>query len=78
MKLFRKKRQNDAGERNRIPLTIMKSVNSIYAKLQERWVKALERSTKGFTRRTWIIILILYSIAGLATTAYLLISAIKQ
>lgn len=73
MKIFRKKKGNGAGIR---PL-LLRSVYTGYKKTQTGWVRLMEHCTKNFSRRTWIIALVIYALAAIGLCTYLILSSIR-
>ena len=71
MKIFRK----NNGEAMRGSL--IRSVDKAYKKIQTSWVKLMERLTKNFRRRTWVIVLIIYAIWAISLCCYIILSAIR-
>ncbi|WP_298938686.1 hypothetical protein [uncultured Dysgonomonas sp.] len=71
MRLF-SKNKSEAVRRS-----VIRSVDKTYRKTQTGWVKLMERYTKNFERRSWIIALVIYALCAISLCAYLILSAIR-
>lgn len=70
MKIFRKNKGAAVRE------SLIRSVDKAYKKTQTRWVKLMERLTKNFRRRTWLLVLIIYGIWAISLCCYIILSAL--
>lgn len=70
MKIFRKNKGEAVRE------SLIRSVDKAYKKTQTRWVKLMERLTKNFRRRTWLLVLIIYGIWAISLCCYIILSAL--
>lgn len=65
------------NKREAVRRSVIRSIEKTYRKMQTGWVKLMERSTKNFDRRRWIIILLIYAILAISLCAYMILVAIR-
>ena len=75
MKLFSKIKKNNVEPK---PNAISKGMQAGYKHLQEGWVKWMMKRTEKFSRRTWIVLLILFVLSTSTYSVYLAVSAITE
>lgn len=75
MKLFSKIKKNNVEPK---PNAIFKGIHAGYKHLQTGWAKWMVKRTQKFSRRTWIMLLILFVLSTSAYSIYLAVSAIAE
>jgi len=75
MKLFSKIKKNNAEPK---PNAIFKGMQAGYKHLQGGWAKWMMKRTEKFSRRTWIVLLILFVLSTSTYSVYLAVSAITE
>ncbi len=71
MKIFR----HNKGEAVR--RSLVRTLETAYRKTQRAWVKLMERCTKNFNRRSWIVALVIYALCAICLCSYLVLSTIR-
>jgi hypothetical protein len=75
MKLFSKIKKNNVEPK---PNAIFKGMQAGYKHLQGGWAKWMMKRTEKFSRRTWIVLLILFVLFNSTYSIYLAVSAIAE
>ncbi len=73
MKLFSKRKESNSQSK---PNAISKEMQAGYKHLQRGWAKWMMKRTEKFSRRTWIVLLILFVLSASTYSVYLAVSAI--
>lgn len=73
MKLFKRRTESKADSTK--PNAISKGMKAGYKRLQGGWATWMMRRTENFSRRTWVVALILFVLSGSTYSTYLAVSA---
>ena len=71
MKLFRKRTQDDPQQ----PGMLSKGFQIVYKHIQNKWAVWMAQRTGHFSRRTWMILLMLFVFAGGTSSIYIAMSS---
>ena len=72
MKLFPKREESNLEPK---PNAISKGIQVGYKRLQGRWAEWMMRRTEKFSRRTWVVLLILFVLSVSTYSVYLAVNA---
>lgn len=72
MKLFQKRKENNVEPK---PNAISKGIQAGYKRLQGGWANWMMKRTENFSRRTWVVLLILFILSTSTYSVYLAVSA---
>jgi hypothetical protein len=72
MKLFAKRKKRDTQTKQGV---IAKGLQAGYNRLQGGWANWMMRRTKNFSRRTWVVLLILFVLSTSTYNIYLTVTA---
>jgi hypothetical protein len=75
MKLFSKRKKSNTETK---PNVISKGVQAGYKRLQGGWANWMMKHTEKFSRRTWVVLLILFVLSTSTYSAYLTVRAFTK
>lgn len=75
MKLFSKRKESNAEAK---PNAISKGMQAGYRHLQGGWANWMMKRTEKFSRRTWVVLLILFVLSTSTYSAYLTVRAVAK
>jgi hypothetical protein len=75
MRLFSERKESDTESK---PNAIFKGMQADYKHLQGGWAKWMMKQTEKFSRRTWIVLLILFVLSTSTYSTYLAVSAFTK
>ncbi|WP_313492003.1 MULTISPECIES: hypothetical protein [Sphingobacterium] len=73
MKLF----NGNKEKREAIRPLLTRTIKNAYRKTQTGWVKVMKRWTRNFSRRTWMVVLVIYAVWAICLCGYIILIAIR-